>query len=1224
MKTDLLRELSGGVYLWRGRPWWFVLPDDWKIAQPRLLSGLLMTNTLMKPEKLAALLGAERYFPLTKAKRGQWSLELRRRGLSEELLPKIDARLALAKQLPFESIGQNLELVDFIWVFLAPLVGRETALNCLRTTLIPWSLWQERRPWHETGRRTLLQLLGAKKYALRTFWRRSMPAERIELFLGYLGPGRHQPDVLLEAAQKSCMNEAVNEMIEIWVGPTTPPEWSDGVEYLTLALTYPNYSFPRSPFHANNLGRLLSLPEPVSASKLDLLTELGQLQVLPVESIVRSELSNDDIRFVLEHDLEEALYGSVNHARKYLELCRLLIDAGLPAELLKDEELFRRSSNRHIFCYLLLSSFEKPWSKEQAAKLERLAPGVGIAKDWQLLPDLSDDLEEQTLYLAELLELPLYGFREFVRLRLALGKEPLSRRFRGWCPVQIEKQRDYILKRLEAAPDDPSISRQLERLGTEKPDKNEKKRCLKEIKKGRECLPGQLWQAHIMRISESLLKSILGSDVLESAPRVAFFLKNTDLPVDKLLLFRSQHPSNQKWLQRFERNGFLAAYWLDGLKADIQLEEKFIELRTETRPSEILEMGTHFGTCLNLEDGENAFSVLTNLLEVNKMVLLGRDLSGQVVIRKLLGLTLKGELVGYHTYSHLSGAKGPVDAACHDFARKCGLKLSNTATPERIMHDLHWYDDGLERWAPGQSSVAEGWPQDQAATRQRLTGLLAEGAEPRGFFPMRPVEVYHYLKHERFRRPRLQDTGSWAWTEALKTLTIGERFGLLTKPRYHNAPAYMLPILSECAGITRDSADEYAALLNPRHRLYKRAPIYPGTYESVSLSAAAVFASPKVLRKTIQGLGEINEFKVQGQFLNELTEIVSLSLAMHPNDQGWYRFYSPGTESLLVGVGHRRAVPQWAGAFKKITEKFPDWDGAWLARARAEGPRLLPLLRHKLKYNRRSLAIACAIHLLGEDPEEYILPRPERLCCPRFLNSARPLRALIKRRLARLERRGYHPDQIRGARSSLKDVDPADWSFWPDMLRDDALDFELTREVLVENDYSRAGAWVRLGSFWLRLELLRHLKADLTKLQKVTLSQLEPGDTGNTRDRLSKLWIYPKAEFSWRSEQARQILLCWDRYPKELEALLSRMVPSKRAYFLSCGAEWVSPAVLKQLVELAFPKADIPFSALGELAETENTPVVLLELLLAKVEGELPEALAETERGRWCLEKWRS
>lgn len=153
-----------------------------------------------------------------------------------------------------------------------------------------------------------------------------------------------------------------------------------------------------------------------------------------------------------------------------------------------------------------------------------------------------------------------------------------------------------------------------------------------------------------------------------------------------------ERPANRAWLTRAR---FDVERWMQGFHCQIGP----LTFATERNPLEVLRMGSFFNTCLALEGGCNSQSLLPNALDVNKQVVLGRRPDGTVAMRKLLGATAAGELAGYHTYSHGEKVGEALHQALRGYAAACGLRLSDTATPEDL-HEAGWYDDGNEAWDP--------------------------------------------------------------------------------------------------------------------------------------------------------------------------------------------------------------------------------------------------------------------------------------------------------------------------------------------------------------------------------------------------------------------------------------------------------------------------------------------------------------------------------------------
>jgi len=159
---------------------------------------------------------------------------------------------------------------------------------------------------------------------------------------------------------------------------------------------------------------------------------------------------------------------------------------------------------------------------------------------------------------------------------------------------------------------------------------------------------------------------------------------------------------NRDWLRRGERAGLNVDAWLRGLRATVEVDGESIGFASERDPFEIMKMGSYFDTCLSLERDDDALaaSVVANALDVNKQVIYGRRRDGTVVARKLIGATASGELAGYNTYVSYNRERiaAALAALLADYARSCGLRLSDAATPE-VLHDGYWYDDGNEPWS---------------------------------------------------------------------------------------------------------------------------------------------------------------------------------------------------------------------------------------------------------------------------------------------------------------------------------------------------------------------------------------------------------------------------------------------------------------------------------------------------------------------------------------------
>ncbi len=119
-----------------------------------------------------------------------------------------------------------------------------------------------------------------------------------------------------------------------------------------------------------------------------------------------------------------------------------------------------------------------------------------------------------------------------------------------------------------------------------------------------------------------------------------------------------------------------------------------ITLTVETDPFEVLFMGEYgFASCLSLR-GSNAWSAVSNAIDIDKAIVWAKEPGGNVVGRRLLALTPAGVLT-YRTYTNRHGLA--LDRAFREFveeyARHCGVALAHGGRTGPLLSD-RWYDDG--------------------------------------------------------------------------------------------------------------------------------------------------------------------------------------------------------------------------------------------------------------------------------------------------------------------------------------------------------------------------------------------------------------------------------------------------------------------------------------------------------------------------------------------------
>ncbi len=119
-----------------------------------------------------------------------------------------------------------------------------------------------------------------------------------------------------------------------------------------------------------------------------------------------------------------------------------------------------------------------------------------------------------------------------------------------------------------------------------------------------------------------------------------------------------------------------------------------IALTVESDPFEILFMGEYgFASCLSLR-GSNAWSAVSNAIDIDKTIVWAREPGGNVVGRRLLALMPEG-MVRFRTYSNRHGLALDLffDEFVADYAKHCGTKVAHGGHPTALLSD-RWYDDG--------------------------------------------------------------------------------------------------------------------------------------------------------------------------------------------------------------------------------------------------------------------------------------------------------------------------------------------------------------------------------------------------------------------------------------------------------------------------------------------------------------------------------------------------
>lgn len=119
-----------------------------------------------------------------------------------------------------------------------------------------------------------------------------------------------------------------------------------------------------------------------------------------------------------------------------------------------------------------------------------------------------------------------------------------------------------------------------------------------------------------------------------------------------------------------------------------------ILLRVETDPIQMLFMGEYgFASCLSLR-GINAWSAVSNAIDIDKCIVWACEPNGNVVGRRLLALIPEGILT-FRTYTNRHGlALGSLfERFIAEYAEHCGVPLARSGNSGPLLSD-RWYDDG--------------------------------------------------------------------------------------------------------------------------------------------------------------------------------------------------------------------------------------------------------------------------------------------------------------------------------------------------------------------------------------------------------------------------------------------------------------------------------------------------------------------------------------------------
>lgn len=1224
-QRHLIAQLQGGLILWQDTHWWVSLPAEIACRSPHLLARWALDGGEDHPRRVAGWLGSSEVYLLDTAALKRWKGRLVGAGLSAELLPQIDLLLAEGDRLPLLLTEAQRHRAQTVWRRLAPLLGRRRAEEALRFFLLADSPESDQSGYHRASFRRLKELFHQDR-ELRSNWFAWNEQQRVEIFENQMGARPDRREAMERMAAGTAWSEGLDRIYKAWLPTALDPAY-----YLALGLCRPGLRAPEK-LGGSQVRELLqahSYYKELTAKRFQMMLDTIGWLGLSGYLLAHTKLEPKALQFVKQHDLAEALEngGSWGRAeRRFLRLCRQLLEAGLESRWLNDSTLRQRSGRLEAFVYLLLLDLEEAPTLPQAEVIDRLAPSGKLAEELFTRSEFPDNLRPDLGQLCRQFDLSPTVLEDCARWRLTLGLSAFPKRLQSWSPTRLASEREHLERALKESPEDATLLKRWEALRARHPDEREGKRIREELERASSELPRQHWELVKPKVLRRLLSNLVGSEVAESAPRLGFLLRQSEISIAQLASLRQDHPQNEAWLRQFERNGFFAAHWLDEWSTDFQVDGRHVDLVAESDPAEILEMGSHFHTCLSIDGGINAFSVLTNIVEVNKKVLLGRDVEGKVILRKLIGITLKGELVGYHTYSHWPQARLHVHRACAVYAKRHGYRLSDHARPESIISGLAWYDDGAEPWefleVPG--DLPPDWPRDPVALRQWRLLSLKEG----DWAPVRPVEFHWWLLSGR-PIPEVASNLSWRFADAAELLALAGRFDRLSDPRLPLEARDRLLALNVCSGFEPTDCSGYARLLDPEHRVYRSETQeeVQSAFEEHRLAPVLILLSPGELRRTVEKLLRVVRPGRWGQLFSSMVDLVAWAYHLHPTDPSWRHFDSDLSAALMLEVATRQPMPCWRDALASWTKTRPEWASrCWFARALFEGDKIRETLEEQLSARREDLDLALAVVLAGGEPSSYRFPEGEELFDLDYLVAARPLAPSLERRFQRMEERGQNLTLLKSARKRLRRYAVEEWTSWPKSYRDVTLDRELTPKILRGEEPQFRAAWVVLGASGDRIQrlgLLHALSLEIPDEHRALLKERLLFLPGSARDELLRVALGDDLRMLSTWEEGT-FHLALSRWPEILGPALLRLDLADRLAFLAQGAEILEPEVLKARLREYLGAEPLPASLVSPYLASEYDSVILQqELLTHPIEGEL-ENLDSTERGRWAVERLSS
>jgi len=204
----------------------------------------------------------------------------------------------------------------------------------------------------------------------------------------------------------------------------------------------------------------------------------------------------------------------------------------------------------------------------------------------------------------------------------------------------------------------------------------------------------------------------------------------------------NHHHANQAYLHQLRKRGINPEPWINTTVPHMITGEndRQVVLAFADDPLDIFQMGSHFKTCLSVDDF-NFFSVFANAADINKRVLYAYDAEGyeaastadlsnasapySVIGRCLFSLTDRGEILIFHPYCHDRelGFEKLVLAFASELAQQMNTKIVAQGKVPTLVAD-QWYDDGPVDLVGVMACFQSGSPFRQALPSMEPADLL--------------------------------------------------------------------------------------------------------------------------------------------------------------------------------------------------------------------------------------------------------------------------------------------------------------------------------------------------------------------------------------------------------------------------------------------------------------------------------------------------------------------